>query len=80
MCIQITRKCPMCLHTSTRPATLCVDAEIWGRACKPPHDEEEVEATCSDKCRDKEAEVREWGRKKRERDEQKRVGRFETGC
>jgi hypothetical protein len=79
----------MCLSTCTNPATPCNDAKLWKLPCAPPHDKEEVEATCSDECRKKEAELREWGRKKRERDEQSRqsereakgkVGKYENGC
>jgi hypothetical protein len=76
MCTQPVLTCPLCHHTSIRPPSLCPDAEVWGRACKPPHVEGVIEATCSDECRAKEAEVREWGRRKAERREKERRGRY----
>jgi hypothetical protein len=36
--------------------------------CAAPYEEEEVKETCSDECREKEEEVKEWGRAKRERE------------
>jgi hypothetical protein len=79
MCAQQTLSCPLCHHTSTRPPPLCPDAEVWGRACKSPHMENVVDATCSDECREKQREVRAWGHRKAERRESERRGRYEGG-
>jgi len=76
MCILTTYTCPLCARSSTRPPTLCPDAELWGRACKPPYEERVVKATCSDECREKEAEVREWVKRKRARDEARADERY----
>jgi len=79
MCILTTYTCPLCARSSTRPPTLCPDAELWGRACKLPYEERVVKATCSDECREKEDEVREWVKGKRERDEERRRGLYDEG-
>jgi len=65
----------MCPRTRALPLTRCLDAGVWGRACNPPHDEDQVEVPCSDECREEDEKVKkhveEWGREKweRERDE-----------
>lgn len=58
MCHTTTYTCPICARTSTRPPTLCEAAEEWGCVCKAPHEQRTVRATCSDKCRGVEEEVR----------------------
>ncbi|KAF2130599.1 hypothetical protein P153DRAFT_221469 [Dothidotthia symphoricarpi CBS 119687] len=61
MCTITTYSCTICTKQSTRPPTLCDEAEVWGRACKPdsPNNiHREVASTCSRKCREQEGEIR----------------------
>jgi hypothetical protein len=76
MCTQQTYTCLLCLHTRTLPPTLCPNADLHGLVCKPPYKKEIIEATCSNECREKENEVREWGRRRRERREKERRERY----
>lgn len=77
MCTQTTYTCPLCSHTRTLPPTLCPSAVPQGLACKPPYTKETIEATCSDECREKADELREWAKKRRERREEERRARYE---
>lgn len=64
----------MCQYSYTRPPSPCLDAEVWDQVCAPPYEEDDVKETCSDECREKEEEIREWGRAKREGDEERGKG------
>jgi hypothetical protein len=79
MCNQTTHTCPLCDYSSKGAMTLCLDAELWGRACKP-FKLKEIPVLCSDECKEKSEEVEQWVKAKRARDalarlERRRVNR-----